>query len=115
MAEAKAEFVPYYEAYKAAGLEVLYTLHKDTNDAPMYPDESKKDSHDKLMSDYAESIGSRWPMAADLDFSLKPYYDKNGLPLIMLITTDDMVIRFVQVGNDGPAVRAAIDSFLQGQ
>ena len=113
MVEAKAEFVPHYEGYKEAGVEVLYTLHKDINDQPMYPaDGSKNEFHDKIMVDYAESIGSQWPMAADIEYKMKYYYYKNGLPLILLISTDDMVIRFAQVGNDGIAVRDAIDAFL---
>ena len=87
-------------------------------DDPLYVDDAKKLANDKLMSDYLKSLwkeaeaGTEWPFYADIGFQLEPFYTKNGLPLVLLVTTEDMRIRLVNVGHNATYIKSWITTLL---
>ena len=112
LSEAIQRFAPRYEEFQARGLEVLYTLHEDASGLPMYPTEGMTLAHDKLLQDYRKKLGVDWPMLADKQFQLAGYFYQGGLPLVVLVDTATMEIRWVSVGHEAPAVNVYIDAFL---
>lgn len=75
-------------------------------------DDAKKLANDKLMSDYLKSLGVDWPFYADVGFQLEPFYTSNGLPLVILVTTDDMQIRLINVGHNAAYIKSWITTLL---
>ena len=88
---------------------MIYTLYVDAFDGPMYGKPSDKNSHDNLMKGYAKSLGSTWPFFADPEWVLGPYYDKEALPLTMLVTTEDMKILHASVGHHSEMLKNKVD------
>ncbi len=88
---------------------MIYTLYVDSFDGPMYGQPSDKKSHDNLMKGYAESLGSTWPFYADPEWVLGPYFDTDALPLVMLVTTEDMKILHASVGHHSEMLKTKID------
>jgi len=91
---------------------VVYTLYVDAFDAPMYGQPSNKNSHDNLMKGYAKSLGSTWPFFADPDWNLEPYFATDGLPLTVLVTTDDMKIIHASVGHHSEMLKMKVEEVL---
>ncbi len=78
---------------------MLYTLYVDAFDRPLFADPSLEKAHENFFVGYQKTLGSSWPLLADLGWQLEPYFDTDGLPLVMLVSTEDMVIRHLSVGH----------------
>ncbi len=115
MAEAKGQFVPYYNANKDKGFDILYTAHADNSAKPMYPSLSMKKLHDKQMASYHKKLGGTFPFAADIGFKLKPFFVKGGLPLVLLIDTQTMKIEYLNIGHYAKQAKNAATALLNAK
>ena len=105
--------MPFYKTEKDNGLEVLYTLHSDLLADPLYPTAAKKVTHDKQMANYEKKLGSNWPFLADRYYHLKPFFYQKGLPLVVVVNTENMKIEFVNVGHDADKIKSTISELLK--
>ena len=78
----------------------------------MYADSSLKQSHDKLLEEYAKSLGSSWPQFADIGWQMEPFFPHTGLPLVVLVDTQTMRIHHVSIGHHSAMLKTMIDEIL---
>jgi hypothetical protein len=91
---------------------VAYTLYADAFDQPIYADPALKTTHDNMMKGYERSIGSSWPFYADVGWTLEPYFDTDGLPLVVLVDTATMTILHGSVGHHAQMIKDMILAFV---
>jgi hypothetical protein len=113
MANARDEFVPLYDEYNDSGLEIVYTLYADSTDRPLFEDPDLEEAHKNFVSSYHDSIESGWPVLADIGWQMQPFFDGNGPPVGLLISTDDMVIQHLSLGHEPKALEASIKEMLE--
>ena len=58
------------------------------------------------MDSYQSRLGATWPFYADVSRHLIPYFFEDGLPMTLLITTDDMQIQMISIGHNEAEVIA---------
>ena len=56
-------------------------------------------SHKALFISYQNTLGSSWPLLADVGWQLEPFFDTEGLPMVMLVSTENMQILHASVGH----------------
>ncbi len=95
------------------GFEVIYTLYADALDRPIYGDPKLKLAHDAAFKKYEATVGSTWPLLADIGWQLEPFFDVEGLPLVVLIKTEDMSVLMAKVGHNSEATKALIEGVLE--
>lgn len=101
-----------YNEYKEQGFEVVFTLYVDKFDRPLFEDPSLEMSHKALFISYQNTLGSTWPLLADIGWQLEPFFDTEGLPLVMLVTTEDMQIRHASVGHHSEMLKTMAEEIL---
>ena len=83
------EFVDFNALYDDRGLILFYTLYEDDRGNPIDAD---------YVDHWIEWLELDYPVYQDADFALQPYYTENATPLNMVVTTEDMQIRYQEVG-----------------
>lgn len=92
------ELVDYYTKYKADGLEILYTMYEDPQGLPIFKGPETTSYSMPFMNDWKYTYGVNYPLVADPDFLLESYFTAPSTPLTMVVTTDNMMIRYIDQG-----------------
>jgi hypothetical protein len=79
----------------------------------MYEDPNLKPAHDAAFKSYQVTLGSTWPLLADIGWQLEPFFDTDGLPLVVLVTTKDMRILSATVGHHSEMLKEMIEATLK--
>ena len=88
----------YYDEYYDQGLRILYTMSEDYEGQSLFGNENSTDAHMQLMNNWKESYGVEYPFVPDPDFIMEPYFTENAVPLTVILTTEDMRIRYLDLG-----------------
>jgi thiol-disulfide isomerase/thioredoxin len=104
--------VDYYKEYKVDGLEVYFTLYEDNDGLPMVVDNEVTVAAMGVMETWKANYGINYPFLIDVQESLRAYQIDGGVPLTMVITTDDMMIRYIDEGYSSAFIENKILHYL---
>ena len=91
---------------------MLYTLYVDKFDQPLFDDPGLEPAHKALFISYQNTLSSTWPLVADVGWQLEPFFDTDGLPLVMLVSTEDMQIKYLSVGHHSEMLKQMAEEML---
>lgn len=104
--------VEYYSEYKVDGLEVYFTLYEDNEGKPMVEDNEVTAAAMGVMETWKANYGINYPFLIDVQQTLRDYQIDGGVPLTMVITTDDMMIRYIDEGYSSAFIENKILHYL---
>lgn len=64
------------------------------------------------MANSKNSLGATWVMVADIGWQMEPFFYEDGLPLVVILSTDDMTMDLVMVGHHSDMIRTTIETIL---
>ena len=104
--------VEYYEEFQADGLEVYFTMFEDNAGNDMVVDNEVTVAGMEVMNSWKALYGINYPFLIDAQKSLRDYQIDGGVPLTMIITTDDMMIRYIDEGYSSAFIENKILLYL---
>ena len=87
-------------------------LFEDDAGQPMVVDNEVTSAAMGVMETWKANYGIDYPFLIDVEKSLRDYQIDGGVPLTMVITTDDMMIRYIDEGYSSAFIENKILHYL---
>lgn len=93
------ELVRFMDEYEDQGLRAIVTMYEDVQGQPIFQQPSTYVKDTAFMQDWKDRFKVDFPLVADPPWVMQNYWEPGGgTPLTMVITTDDMRIRYMDHG-----------------